>query len=266
MKTLLEMKLNQTIPYTNAELNWLLEHLGDPDPAVRDDLVYASFCQGLMAERFSRTQVEQLLQVVQLNQLQTKGLGSSDETTLTRSFTSLLNVLLLYVDGDEQHSYCGWMSEHQRLVLFDLALTYLAKEDDTRGYQSDVGWIHAIAHGADFLQAVACHPAFPAERLSEVLAVLGDVFQRLDVTFVAGESHRLAEVVVQLVLSERLTQEELAAWLSEMMVTGETPADYAKQLNLQAFLSAIYFRLEKEDALQVVLRSAILQHPHLTLV
>ncbi len=42
MKNILISKL-QVQAYTNQELAWLLENIGHPDPAIRDELVYASF-------------------------------------------------------------------------------------------------------------------------------------------------------------------------------------------------------------------------------
>lgn len=264
MNTLLQTKLTQTTPYTDAELTWLLEHIGDPNPAIRDDLVYASFCQGVMAERFSQEQVKQLLRAVQTHQLQLRGLGQSDERTLTRSFTSLLNVLFLYADGDEQHPRHGWLSQVDRVWLFDLAINYLPAERDCRGYQEPYGWLHAIAHGADFLMAVACHPLFPVVRLGEVWQVIVEVLTNHETTFSAGEGSRLAEVLVQLICLGRLRQEDLADWLVQVTIADHHPSDYAKSLNVQALLSALFFRLEKMGQLESVLRSAILNHPNLT--
>lgn len=264
MQTHLETKLTQTTLYTDAELAWLLDHIGDPDPAIRDDLVYASFCQGVMAERFSREQVKHLLAFVQANQLQCQGLGQSDERTLTRSFTSLLNALFLYADGDEHHPLHGWLSQADRHWLFDLAISYLPAERDCRGYQESYGWLHALAHGADFLLATACHPLFPAVRLEEVWQVLVEVLTSHETAFSAGESSRLAEVLVQLVASNRVCQEDLAYWLAQVTIADHHPSDYAKSLNVQALLSAFFFRLENMGRLEPVLRSAILNHPNLT--
>lgn len=264
MQTHLETKLTQTTPYTDAELLWLLDHIGDPDPAIRDDLVYASFCQGVMAERFSREQVKYLLASVQANQLQCQGLGQSDERTLTRSFTSLLNALFLYADGDEHHPLHGWLSQADREWLFELALRYLPAERDCRGYQEPYGWLHALAHGADFLMAAACHPLFPAVRLGEVWQVLVGVLTSHETAFSAGEGGRLAEVLVQLICLDRLRQEDLANWLAQVTIADHHPSDYAKSLNVQALLSALFFRLENMGQLEPVLRSAILNHPNLT--
>lgn len=43
MKNILISKLQATQAYTNQELAWLLENIGHPDPAIRDELVYAVF-------------------------------------------------------------------------------------------------------------------------------------------------------------------------------------------------------------------------------
>lgn len=259
----LQEKLNQSHPYTSEELAWLLDHIGDSDPAVRDNLVYLSFCHALLDGLVDEVQLASLLDETLARQLQTTGLGTCDERTLTRSFTSLLHTLLLYVDGQEGHPYRGWMRASQREMLWQLVLDYLPAERDIRGYDSVYGWVHAIAHGADFLQAVACHPEFPLNRLTDVWEVIKSVLLEVETTFSAGESSRLAAVLLQLLAQERLTQDQVAMWLSDLQVSRDEPSDYAKQLNSQGFLSVLYFHLEKEGVLGTTLKQALLNHPHL---
>ncbi|HFI0130307.1 TPA: hypothetical protein ACGOSD_000493 [Streptococcus suis] len=43
MEELIE-KLQTSKLYTNDELAWLLENIGHPDPTIRDELIYATFC------------------------------------------------------------------------------------------------------------------------------------------------------------------------------------------------------------------------------
>ena len=39
--------------YNQEELQWLLEHLGDPSPEIRDELVFTSLARGIQEELFS---------------------------------------------------------------------------------------------------------------------------------------------------------------------------------------------------------------------
>lgn len=40
--------------YRQEEIQWLLEHLGDPSPEIRDDLVFTSLARGIQEELFTQ--------------------------------------------------------------------------------------------------------------------------------------------------------------------------------------------------------------------
>lgn len=42
--------------YHQEEIQWLLDHLGDPSPEIRDDLVFISFARGIQEELFTQEQ------------------------------------------------------------------------------------------------------------------------------------------------------------------------------------------------------------------
>lgn len=65
MKEFLMEKIQTSQPYTNAELDWLLENIGHPDPTIRDELVYASFCHIFLEGLITREQAQSLLQFSQ---------------------------------------------------------------------------------------------------------------------------------------------------------------------------------------------------------
>ncbi|HFU4024760.1 TPA: hypothetical protein ACGO0F_000435 [Streptococcus suis] len=65
MKNILISKLQATQAYTNQELVWLLENIGHPDPTIRDELVYASFCHIFLDGLITREQAQSLLQFSQ---------------------------------------------------------------------------------------------------------------------------------------------------------------------------------------------------------
>lgn len=39
--------------YHDEEIQWLLDHLGDPSPEIRDGLVFTSFARGIQEELFT---------------------------------------------------------------------------------------------------------------------------------------------------------------------------------------------------------------------
>lgn len=267
MKTKLIQKLTQNTPYTDQELDWLLTHIGDPDPQVRDQLVYASLAHALIDGLISTKQAHWLFTETQTRGLQTLALDPSLDNSragsLTRSFTSLLHALLLYVDGLDGHALHDCLTPDQRIDLFDLILTYLPRETDFRGYQEPVGWVHALAHGADYLQVASCHPHFPKEKLSKVLDLIASLIQTIPQVLTAGEPGRLAAVLLANLSLGRLDQDQLVTWLPQLTVDGDDHLSYAKQLNCQALLSQLYLQLDKDGELSPPLKQGLLNHPHL---
>lgn len=252
MKNILTSKLQSTQAYTNQELAWLLENIGHPDSDIRDKLVYATFCNILLNGLITREQAQELLKGSQ----DTKPF-SKEAPTLKRSFTCLLYCLLLSVDNDQDSEYSAFLSTDDRELLFQQALNYLTIENDWSGYDEKLGWIHTAAHGADFLLAASCHEQFPAEKSKEVWQTIVTCLTKQSKVFSAGEEIRLAQIPVYLLLNEKVSGQELTEWISKLDFPNQEPLDYFRWLNLQHFLSSLYFQLNSHQALTAELQQAI---------
>ncbi|HFI0976739.1 TPA: DUF2785 domain-containing protein [Streptococcus suis] len=251
MEELIE-KLQTSKPYTNDELAWLLENIGHPDPTIRDELVYASFCHIFLDGLITREQAQSLLQFSQ----ETNPL-SLESSTLKRSFACLLYCLLLSVDNDSESIYHAFLNKEDRELLFQQALDYLTIEDDWSGFDEKLGWIHTAAHGADFLLAASCHEQFSAENSKKVWQAIVTCLKKQKQVFSSGEEIRLAQIPVYLLLNEKVTSQELAEWMNELDFPNQEPLDYFRWLNLQHFLSSLYFQLNSHQVLTEELRQAI---------
>ncbi|HEM3666951.1 TPA: DUF2785 domain-containing protein [Streptococcus suis] len=251
MKELIE-KLQTSKPYTDDELAWLLENIGHPDPAIRDELVYASFCHIFLDGLITREQAQSLLQFSQ----ETNPL-SLENSTLKRSFTCLLYCLLLSVDSDSESIYHVFLNDEDRELLFQEALDYLTIENDWSGFDEKLGWIHTAAHGADFLLATSCHEQFPNDKTEEVWQAIVTCLKKQKQVFSAGEEIRLAQIPVYLLLNEKVTSQELTEWMNELDFPNQEPLDYFRWLNLQHFLSSLYFQLKSHQVLTEELRQTI---------
>ncbi|NQN86583.1 DUF2785 domain-containing protein [Streptococcus suis] len=251
MEELIE-KLQTSKLYTNDELAWLLENIGHPDPAIRDELVYASFCHIFLEGLVTREQAQSLLQFSQ----ETNPL-SLESSTLKRSFTCLLYCLLLSVDNDSESIYHAFLNKEDRELLFQQALDYLTIENDWSGYDEKLGWIHTAAHGADFLLAASCHEQFSNEKSKEVWQAILTCLTKQSKVFSAGEEIRLAQIPVYLLLNEKVSSQELTEWMNELDFPNQEPLDYFRWLNLQHFLSSLYFQLNSHQVLTEELRQAI---------
>ena len=59
MRKELQRKVTEEKPsYSREEIQWLLEHLGDPSPEIRDELVFTSLARGIQEELFSLEQFQ----------------------------------------------------------------------------------------------------------------------------------------------------------------------------------------------------------------
>lgn len=252
MKEFLMEKIQTSQPYADAELAWLLENIGHPDPTIRDELVYASFCHIFLEGLITRKQAQSLLQFSQ----ETKPF-SPEGSSQKRSFTCLLYCLLLSVDNESESIYHTFLSTDDRELLFQQALDYLTIEHDWSGYDEKLGWIHTAAHGADFLLAASCHDQFPAEKSKAVWQTIVTCLTKQSKVFSAGEEIRLAQIPVYLLLNEKVSSQELTEWISKLDFPNQEPVDYFRWLNLQHFLSSLYFQLKSQQALAEEIEQAI---------
>ncbi len=143
------------------------------------------------------------------------------------------------------------------MALFEQGMSYLLYENDRTGYSEEYGWVHAFAHGADLLVEIICHPDFPITRVNEVLQVLEKIFKRVNWRFISDEDWRLARVIYQAVLNDRLSQTRVAAWLTSLDFPLKNSTDFLQFSNARSCLLEVYLQLDKEKALSDELREAI---------
>ena len=130
----------------------------------------------------------------------------------------------------------------------------MMEEKDTRGFIHEKGWAHAIAHGADALDALAKHPLIKIEDIRQILhAVQHSLFKQVD--YLDEEEERLAIIVASLIKYQNVEQ-DIRLWIEELTVGVETLLDENKgsveafhtQRNVKNFLKSVYIILNsKED-------------------
>ena len=258
MEKILKEKLAQDMPiYQQEEILWMLDYIGHPDYKIRDELIFVTLARGIQEQLFTKEQFD----FVAIEALKRQGLLYKKEeigqATLTRSFTALLFVNLLHADAKKNSLYFKRLSSQQRMALFEQGLSYLLYENDRTGYSEEYGWVHAFAHGADLLVEIICHPDFPITRVNEVLQVLEKIFKRVDWRFISDEDWRLARVIYQAVLNERLSQTRVAVWLTSLSFPLENSVDFIQFSNVRSCLLEIYLQLNKEKVLTDDLRETI---------
>ncbi|MGW4471623.1 DUF2785 domain-containing protein [Nonomuraea sp. NPDC004354] len=164
--------------------------LRDPDPGIRDGEPYVVLrtwierdvidagrrakLGAVMAERFADPEIQ------------------------ARTFAPLvLDMIVKRGDFDPE-----WLAAFAR---------WYAAEADLRGHDPRLGWLHAVAHGADLLGTFGVHPRVdPAAMLDLAAARL---LARTGYLFAEQEDDRLAQAVARVLTRRELSEEQSLAWL-----------------------------------------------------
>ena len=254
----LQSKVTEEKPsYSRQEIQWLLEHLGDPSPEIRDDLVFTSLARGIQEELFTQEQFHFIAETILSDEGVEKEIDKIGPSTLERSFRALIYANLLSADGNQQSIFYQRLKADIRYILLDQGLHYLLKEKDTTGFSNQYGWVHAFAHGADLLTEVVCHPDFPNKKVHEGLDILGQVFKRISIRFTDDEDWRLARVLYEPILQGKIEQEQVASWIKTLDFPIEERGDFYKFSNLRSCLLEVYIQLDQRDFLQDEFKEAI---------
>ena len=243
--------------YHEEEIQWLLDHLGDSSPEIRDDLVFTSFARGIQEELFTQEQFQFIAEVVSADGGLDKEIDKVGLPTLERSFRALVYANLLSADANQQSGFYQGLKAEIRNVLLHQGLYYLSKEKDTTSFSSQYGWVHAFAHGADLLTEVVCHSGFPKNKIHEVFDILGQLFKGIPIRFTDDEDWRLARVLYEPILQGKLEQEQVASWIKTVDFLIEEREDFYKFSNFRSCLLEVYVQLDQRNSLQDDLKEAI---------
>lgn len=223
--------------------------LGSPDPELRDSIAFSILSVWLNGEaELTDAELVALLEEWQGNlRVGTEPAGS--DAVLKRSFSALC--LAALAERDLKTPFLGPQRYRQ---LLDAALAYLASERDLRGFDAQKGWVHATAHTADLLAALARHPALKPADQKQILAGIARRLSTAPEVFIQGEQDRLAQAVTAIVLRPDFDGPAFDAWLADLRVTRRqaartrplTPAALAVFQNDTYFLQALYARLAME--------------------
>lgn len=192
-------------------LRELSTYLGSNDPELRDDLAYTIIDVWIKYQKdLSAEQLNVLADEWRANLRERIGESGSD-SVLKRSFSALCLASLA-----ERDLKIPFLGEQRYRQLLESGLAYLKDERDLRGFDPVLGWIHATAHTADLLAAVAENSLL---RIDDQLRMLEAVATRLSSAhqiFTYGEQDRLARVVATIALRKDCDTAIFEKWLSSL--------------------------------------------------
>ena len=232
--------------------NELLNFMRSPDPVLRDTFGYQLLTHWILSGQYSEDDLRGFMQrwLSDLN----KGLGETGtDSVITRSFAALMLGILVYRDMKE-----AFLSTDDIATLVDEAIEFFAAEADWRGYDSEKGWLHALAHTADLFKFLARNSKSTAEQHMQIMdAIAQKVTQKTPVILSHGEDERLAMAVMDVLKRKTLSEPQLRSWVNDLIAVkelGTEGADFEPDVfgayqNTKHLLRAVYFRIAYEGEL-----------------
>ena len=109
-----------------------------------------------------------------------------------------------------------FLGEQRFRELLTSALTYLKDERDLRGFDPVLGWIHATAHTADLLAALAENSLLRVEDQARVQEAIAMRLNSAREIFAYGEQDRLARTAATIALRKDCDTAAFDRWLTAM--------------------------------------------------
>ncbi|MGC0317010.1 hypothetical protein QBC98_005508 [Kitasatospora acidiphila] len=208
--------------------------LSSPDPVVRDDQAYTATAQWVREGRLDG----------QLIALGEAAVARFDHPEVqARTFAPLVLRCVLTRRQEtpgavDQATVQRWYAAFAR---------WYPAEPDTRGWDDRLGWLHAVAHGADataaFARALPGHRADILDLCARRIAA-ADAEQR----YLQLEDARLARAITGILLEPGLTEAEATGWLDvpAKALEGGGPGPVpAWAFNIFATLQALHVQLTR---------------------
>jgi hypothetical protein len=234
----------------------LLTQLGSTERAFREELVYPILDAWICRGYYSADDPGKM--AVQLSHNLTKGLGEQGtDTVLLRSYSLLTLTSIIYEDGRQR-----WLEKGLVAQLLEEALVHLGAEKDLRGYDNEQGWLHVIAHSADYLFAFALHPLIEAHDLEHIMhAVAAKISEPVTHVYLYSEDERLTRTVMGVLQRDILPLTFFVEWLQQLIhLQGRTALDAdfesgelmkivrsetetCARHNIKQLLTSLYFQL-----------------------
>ncbi len=204
----------------SAELSGLL---ASPDPELRDEYAYSILTAWIYQKR--------VIQPAQLRPLMGRwlanlkeGIGTTDTESVFRwSFSALM--LSVVVARDNAAPFLEKSEFHE---LFVAALEYLGREQDIRGYDPRVGWMHSAAHTADLLKFLGRSRYLDREDQTRLLEAITGKLRAAPMVFAFGEDERLARAILSLVNRNDFDRDAFSSWASRSRPAGTAQPELAQ--------------------------------------
>ena len=222
----------------------LIDCLGDPDPALRDDIAYTALTAWMRAGDFDADTLRAMRDALYAQ------LDADDDAGFLHPYAALVLSEVARTDRFQK-----WMSDEERAAMVEKAAGFLESVTDYRGFDDKEGWRHGIAHGSDWLMQLALNPALTRRQADRMLAAIAtQAVPDAAPSYVFGEGGRLARPILYLAKSNLYSETEWMAWFATLPPKiGDESKAYndskwlARRHDLMAFLMSLYIDADQSD-------------------
>jgi len=241
------MKAQYAVPdhqSADALAHELSAMLASPDPELRDDLAYSILAHWIYRPNILSTPTLLSLTDEWRANLQSRLGETGTNSVLKRSFSALC-----LAEMAKREAKVPFLGPDRYHILVADATTYLQAERDLRGYDAQLHWIHATAHTADLLAALADSPLLTK---GETVGILHAIDARLTTApevYTQGEQDRLAAAVLSVIRRKDFDESTFEPWLAHLQEedrdvwTATTMESLARYQNHNYLLQALTVRI-----------------------
>ncbi|MDO9378713.1 MAG: DUF2785 domain-containing protein [Nocardioidaceae bacterium] len=223
----------------------LVSMLASPDPVLRDEIAMTALATWIDDGAVSDARLRPL------GDLMVERFGS--DGIQARTFASLVLDVII---GSRDVCEAGWVDAFE---------SWYASETDLRGHDVELGWLHAVAHGADLLGTLGRRSDVGPGRMlglgmARMLAPTAEVWHD-------QEHDRLAHGLAKVLARPDLSVHDASAWLDRADTTlsdrppGPVPVHVSNTLHTLRMLYVLVdrgVRIESTGVLVVPHRDAVL--------
>lgn len=224
----------------------LMKNIGDLDGEIRDFLIYPCLAHLLYDNHLKEPDLDRIAKELISEQYLFFDIENYVEySVLTRSFT-LLQLAILVAVHNRDHIIHGKIIRE----IFTRFLEYFDQEEDFRGFNEEVGWLHSIAHSADVFGQLMKVEAFYEQELKRMFTAITDKYQTEEFFFMYDEDERFVTAIMNGLERDILDQEFIEGWIddfSNYKKPQQWPQAYYITNNIKVFLRSLYFRVLDQE-------------------